>query len=148
MRETQNCRMMQRVRDSSSAYMTSKFDKAALIAEFSTGVMSFNGVTLDQCSRYLDSLPIPPKVCAAFPLPWKPLSKPLVRQALDKMKAQSSPGGDSSPASVEKRFVDMFAPKMLTILESPLQSGTVSQTWLETIVKRIPKSVTAETAAE
>ena len=63
------------------------------------------------------------------------------------MKAHSYPQLDSVLASVYKRFGDMFAPKMLTILES-LESGTVSQSWSETIVKCIPTSVTTETAVE
>ena len=148
MREMRNCRMVQRMRDSSGAYLTNKCNMAALIAEFWTGVMSPNGVTLEECSRYLDSLPIPAKVHAAFLLLWKPLSEPLVQQALEKMKAHSSPGLDSAPASVYKRFADMFVTRMLSILESALESGTVSQSWSETILTCIPKSITTKMAAE
>ena len=66
MREMQNHRMVERMFDPSGAYLTNKCDMAALIAEFWT-MMSPNGVTLEECSRYLDSLPIPPRVQAAFP---------------------------------------------------------------------------------
>ena len=148
MHELQNRRMVQRMPGSSGAYLTNETNMAAFIAKFWTGVMSPNGVTLVECSRYLDSLPIPPKVSTAFPLLWKPFSEPLVRQALEKMKPHSSPGLDSVPASVYKRFADMFAPRMLSIMELALDSGSVSQPWSETILKCIPKSIIAETAAE
>ena len=64
------------------------------------------------------------------------------------MKAHSSPELDSGPASVHKGLADMFAPSMLTILESALESGTVSQSWSATILKCIPQSITAQTVAE
>ena len=48
--------------------MTNKCDMVAFIADFWTRVMTPNGVTLDECSCYLDSLLTASKVRAAFPL--------------------------------------------------------------------------------
>ena len=76
MREMQNYRMVQRMPDSSGAYLSNECNMAALIAEFWMGVMSPNKVPLDECSLYLNSPPIPLKVRATFPLLRKPLSEP------------------------------------------------------------------------
>ena len=140
--------MVQRMRDSSGNYATNKTDMARLLEEFWSPIMSPTGVSEEECNRYLRRLPIPPRVQAALPLLWRPLTEDLVWEALHKMRPCSSPGNDTAPAAVYQSMGPLFVPRMHAIIERSLDRGAAPECWSTTILKCIPKSITSEMAAE
>ena len=106
------------------------------------------GVSEEECDRYLRSLPIPPRVQAALPLLWRPLTEDLVREALKKMRRCSSPGNDTVPAAVYQCMGPLFVPRMHAVIKRSLDRAAAPEGWSTTILKCIPKSITSETAAE
>ena len=148
MKEMQARRMVQNMRDSSGNYVTNKRDMARLLEEFWSPIMSPTGVREEECDGYLRSLPIPPRVQAALPLLWRPLTEDLVREALHKMRPYSSPGSDTVPAAVYHSMGRLFIPRMHAIIECSLDRGAAPEGWSTTILKCIPKSIMSETAAE
>ena len=119
-----------------------------MLEEFWSPIMSPTGVFEDECDQYSRSLPIPPKVQAALPLLWRPLTEDLVGEALRKMRPCSSPGNDTVPATVYQRMGPLFVPRMHAIIQRSLDRGAAPEGWSTTILKCIPKSITSETAAE
>ena len=144
----QQRRMVQRMRDATGSCVTGKKDIARLLEECWSPIMSPTEVTEEQCMQYLESLPIPQKVRAAFPLLSKPLSEELVMEALHKMRPHSSPRQDTLPAAVYQQLGKVLAPSMHAILERSLARGSAPGWWTATILKFIPKAITSETAAD
>ena len=114
-----------------------------MLQNFWEGVMLDNAVTEVECARYLDSLPIPANVKRAAPLLFRPLSLPLVQEALREMKPHSSPGLDGIQASVYQAMGDIFSGKMMDIMGQSLAGGAIPEDWTATILKCIPKSISA-----
>ena len=102
----------------------------------------------EECDRYLRSLRIPPRVQAASPLLWRPLTEDVVREALHELRPCSSPGNDTVPAAVYQRMEPLFVPRTHAIIKSSLVQGAAPEGWSTTILECIPKSITSETAAE
>ena len=119
-----------------------------MLEEFWAPIMSPTGVFEEECDRYLRSLPIPPRVQAALPLLWRPLTEDLVREALQKMRPCSSPGNDTVLAAVYQCMGPLFVPRMHAIIKRSLDRGAAPEGWSTTILKCTPKSITSETAAE
>ena len=145
MKEMEERRTVMRLRDSQGHYAQSREQMASMLQKFWDGVMLDNAVTVVDCTRYLESLPIPANVKRAAPLLFRQVSLPLVQEALRQMKPHSSPGLDGIQASVYQAMDDLFSEKMLVIMEQFLAGGAIPVDWTATILKCIPKSISAET---
>ena len=61
------------------------------------------------------------------------------------MKPHSSPGLDGIQASVYEAMDGIFSEKMMDIMGQFLAGGAIPEDWTATILKCIPKSISAET---
>ena len=92
MKEMEERRTVMRLRDSQGHYAQNREQMASMLQKFWEGVMLDNAVTEVDCTRHLQSLPIPANVKRAAPLLFRPVSLPLIQEAVRQMKAHSSPG--------------------------------------------------------
>ena len=145
MKEMEERRTVMRLRDSQGCYAQNREQMASMLQKLWEGVMLDNAVTEMECTRYLDSLPIPANVRRAAPLLFRPLRLPLVQDALRQMKPHSSPGLDGIQASVYQAMDDILSEKMMDIMGHFLAGGAIPEDWTATILKCIPKSILAET---
>ena len=106
--------------------------------------MSPTGRTESECSRYIESLPIPEKVRQAFPLLFKPLSKDIVQCALKKMPKGLSPGRDGVPIELYQAMPELFVPQLHGALSGFLETGTIPESWSTALMKNTPKFAGAE----
>ena len=145
MKEMEERRTVIRLRDSQGNYAQNREQMASMLQKFREGVTLDNAVTEVDCTRYLESLPIPANVKRAAPLLFRRVSVPLFQEALRQMKPHSSPGLDSIQASLYQAMDGIFSAKMVVIMEQFLAGGSVPEDWTATILKCIPKSISAET---
>ena len=145
MKEMEERRTVMRLRDPQCNYAQNREQMASMLQKFWEGVMLDNAVTAVDCTRYLESLPIPADVKSAATLLFRPVRLPLVQGALRQMKPHSSPGLDGIQVSVYQAMDGLFSAKMVVIMEQFLAGGSVPEDWTATILKCIPKSISAET---
>ena len=146
MKEMKERRTAMRMRDSQGNYAQNRDQMASMLQKFWEGVMPDKAVTEAECTKYLESLPIPANVKRAAPMLFRPVSLSLVQEALRQMKPHSSPGLDGMQASVYQATCSVFSEKMVTIMEQLLAGAPIPEDWTATILKCIPKSISAETS--
>ena len=146
MREKEERRTVMRLRDSQGNYAQNRDQMASMLQKFWEGVMLDKAATEAECTRYLESLPIPANVKRAAPTLFRTVSLSLVQEALRQMKPHSSSGLDSIHASVYQAMGGVFSDKMVTIMEQFLAGAPIPEDWTATILKCIPKSISAETS--
>ena len=127
MKEMEERRTVMRLRDSEGHYAQSREQMASMLQKFWEGVMLDNAVTQVDCTRYLESLPIPANVKRAAPLLFRQVSLPLVQEALRQMKPHSSPGLDGIQASSYQAMDGLLSEKMLVIMERFLAGGAIPE---------------------
>ena len=145
MKEMEERRTVMRLRDSQCHYAQNREQMASMLQKYWEGVMLDNAVTEVECTRYLESLPIPANVRMAAPLLFRPLSLQLVHEALRQMKPHSSLGSDGIQASVCQAMDGIFSAKMMGNMGQFLAAGAIPEDYTATILKCIPKSISVET---
>ena len=127
MKEMEERQTVMRLQDSQGHYAQNREQMASMLQKFWEGVMLDNAVTEVDCARYLESVPIPANVKRAAPLLFRPVSLPLVQEALRQMKPHSSPGLDGIQASVYQAMDGLFSEKMMVIMEQFLAGGAMPE---------------------
>ena len=107
-------------------------------------MMGGGGRGIDECQRYIKSLPIPQRVRQALPLLFRELKEDIVVAALERMKRGSAPGMDGIPAEVYQSMLDVFAPKLHDVMRIFLARGGVQDSWGASLLKCLPKFAGAE----
>ena len=85
--------------------------------------MGGGGRGIEECRRYIESLPIPQRVRQAMPLLFRELNEEIVMAGLERMKRGSAPGMDGIPAEVYQSMPDVFAPKLHDVMRVFLARG-------------------------
>ena len=96
-------------------------------------------MTVEDCTTFLESLPLPSNFKQMAGALFRPLSQELVDEALKRLHNDVSPGDDSLGARVYKHFAEVFSPAMLEIAQHCFTDGTFFEDWGLGIINSIPK---------
>ena len=76
---------------------------------------------------------------------FRPLTKEIVQEGLDRLYNNVSPGDDGVGAQVYKVFQDLFVPRMMELARGAFESGSLPEGWEIGLTSCIPKSAGAAT---
>ena len=96
-------------------------------------------MTVEECTAFLESLPLPSNFKQMARGPFRPLSQELVDKALKRLHNDVSPGDDGVGARVYKRFAEVFSPAMVQIAQHCFTHVTFFEDWGLGIINSIPK---------
>ena len=80
-------------------------------------------ISVSDCTRYIESLGLCPRVRQAFPLLVKEFLPKIVEQALEQLPTGASPGRDGVPPGVYQLFPKIFSPRIFASMSTFLATG-------------------------
>ena len=93
-----------------------------------------------QCEAYLKSLNIPDNLLSSAKLLLRPLSRELVKDALDRLNKQSAPGKDGFSTNIYLAFQDQFVDHMHDLVQEAFREGKLPNGWELGLINCIPKT--------
>ena len=110
--------------------------------------MNNGGAPEEACSTYLKKVFGKRDLTVIFRALFKPMSKELALKALDTLQPSASPCLDGFTIQIYKAFKDVFAPKLVEVIEQFLTTGNVPQSWSLALLNPIPKVATTPEAKD
>ena len=144
MRELQVRKSMSSIKDSRGAHVTEPTAIAKAFKGFWGGVMKASGVTEEQCTEWMNSLPVPIRLRKALPALMQPLTESTVLVALEKMRGGTSPGADGLPTEVFRALAEDCVKPMLWAVQECLRAGGCPPAWVVSLQRNIPKTPMAD----
>ena len=117
MSELQCRRRLGAVRDKVGKHLTQLAQIATVLKEHWEGVSREGVMSVEDCTAFLQSLPLPANFKAMAKALFRPLTQELVDEALKRLDNDVSPGDDGVGARIYKRFSEAFFPAMFQIAE-------------------------------
>ena len=111
------------LRNKSGPVVTEPHKIARTLQEHRSEVSQERGASVQECARYLESLPIPAAVKRSAPLLFKPLSMELVAEALVRQVLGASPGVNGFLIQICSDFPEFFSPLVLQVLQAARKPG-------------------------
>ena len=139
MSELQCRRRLGAVRDATGRQLTKPVQIATALKDHWEAVSKEGLMTVEDCTAFLESLPLPSNFKQMAKALFRPLSQELVDEALKRLHNDVSPGDDGVGARVYKRFAEVFSPAMLQIARHCFTHGTFFEDWGLGIINSIPK---------
>ena len=132
-------RKLQRLRNTNGTTLTDPESIAKEITTYWGGIMNNGGADEPECSTYLRKFFGKRDLSAIFRALFKPMSTDLALKAPGALQPAASPGFDGFTIQVYKAFRQVFAPKLVEVMEEFLNSGKVLISWSIALLNPIPK---------
>ena len=139
MSELQCRRKLGAVRDPTGAHLTQPVKIATTLREHWKGVSKQGLMLVDECTEFLQSLPLPANFKTMARALFRPLTQEVVNEALDRLHTNVSPGDDGVGAKIYQCFAEVFAPAMLQVAKHCFRTSTFFDNWGVGIINSIPK---------
>ena len=139
MSELQCRRRLGAVRDEVGKHLTQPTQIASAPTEHWEGVSRHKVMSVEDCTAFLQSLPLPANFKAMTKALFIPLTQELVDEALKRLHNDVSPSDDGVGARIYKRFSEAFSPAMFQIAEHCFTKGCFYDNWGVGIINSIPK---------
>ena len=127
------------VRDKTGAHLTQPLKIATALREHWEGVSKQGLMSVDACTNFLQSLPLPAIFKTIARALFRPLTQEIVNEVLDRLHSNVSPGDDGVRAKIYQRFAEVFAPAMLQVAKHCFHIGIFYDDWGMGIINSIPK---------
>lgn len=95
--------------------------------------------TNDECSAYLNTLPMPAWHKGAARALWKGVDADQALEAIRDMDGGAAPGCDGIPASIYKKNAEIFVPKIMEVYETMTETGHIPDSWSRGMMRCLPK---------
>lgn len=107
--------------------------------EYWEDIFCQQAATQEECSAYIDTLPMPGWHKGAARALWKGVDTEQAQEAIRDMDGGSAPGCDGIPASIYKKNMDIFAPKIMEVYETMTTTGHMPDNWSRGMMRCLPK---------